>query len=118
MINQVGISDAAKVATVSMNAFGLKASVKSARSLMLLPLPLTWVFCSLKISVRLWPPSASVAKLSNQGLTDITSALIALTNNGQSAADAGTSIKSALLALTNPSAEARRCHEATGHQCI
>jgi TP901 family phage tail tape measure protein len=104
MINQVGISDAAKVATVSMNAFGLKASDLGKI------IDVTTTAANLGVLQfedfgQAMAAVGSVAKLSNQGLTDITSALIALTNNGQSAADAGTSIKSALLALINPSAE-------------
>jgi TP901 family phage tail tape measure protein len=103
-INQVGISDAAKVATVSMNAFGLKASEVSK------VIDVTTTAANLGVLKfqdfgQAMAAVGSVAKLSNQSLTGVTSALIALTNNGQSAADAGTSIKSALLALTNPTAE-------------
>jgi TP901 family phage tail tape measure protein len=105
MINNVGISDSAKVATVSMNAFGLQA--KDMGNV----IDVTTTAANLGVLKfqdfgQAMAAVGSVAKLANQGLTGITAELIALTNNGQSAADAGTSIKSVLLSLTNPSSEA------------
>lgn len=104
-INQTSIAEASKTATVAMNAFGLKASDVS-KIIDVQTTAANLGVMKFQDFQQAMASVGSVAKLSNQDLTGVTSALIALTNNGQSAADAGTSIKSALMSLTNPSAEA------------
>jgi TP901 family phage tail tape measure protein len=104
-INHVSLAEAAKIGTVAMNAFGLKAEEMSrifdvqtkAAALGVLNFD---DFGSAMASV------GSVAKTANQSLEGTTSVLLALTNNGQSAEDAGTSVKSALLSMINPGKQA------------
>lgn len=104
-INQVSMAEAANTATTAMNAFGLSANDVS-KIIDIQTTAANMGVLKFQGFQQAIANVGSVAKLSNQSLEGMTAALISLTNNGQSAADAGTSIKSALLSLTNPSDEA------------
>ncbi|OJV86946.1 MAG: phage tail tape measure protein [Chloroflexi bacterium 54-19] len=112
-INQVSMAEAANTATTAMNAFGLSAN-DTAKIMDIQTTAANMGVLKFQGFQQAIANVGSVAKLSNQSLTDMTSVLVALTNNGQSAADAGTTIKSALLALTNPSTEAAAAMQQIG----
>lgn len=112
-VNNVSLAESAKTVTVAMNAFGLSASDATK----IIDLQTTAAaagildFNDFKDAIA---SVGSVAKLSNQSLSETTSVLLALTNNGQSATDAGTSLKSALLALTKPTSSAQAAIDTLG----
>jgi TP901 family phage tail tape measure protein len=112
-VNNVALAESAETVTVAMNAFGLSAQDATK----IIDVQTTAAaagildFNDFKQAIA---AVGSVAHLSNQSLEETTSALIALTNNGQSASDAGTSIKSALLALTKPTDAARAAMDELG----
>lgn len=112
-VNNVSLAESAQTVTIAMNAFGLSASDATK----IIDLQTTAAaagildFNDFKAAIA---SVGSVAKLSNQSLSETTSVLLALTNNGQSATDAGTSLKSALLALTKPTSSAQAAIDTLG----
>jgi TP901 family phage tail tape measure protein len=112
-INHTDLASAAKTGTVAMNAFGLKASELN-RIFDVQTKAAALGVLNFNDFQQALASVGSVAKTANQDLESTTSVLLALTNNGQSASDAGTSVKSALLAMINPSKDARKSIEEMG----
>ncbi len=112
-VNQIGMADAAETLTTAMNAFGISAQ-DATRIIDVQTTAAAAGILNFNDFKAAMSSVGSVAKMANQSLEGTTSVLIALTNNGQSATDAGTSVKSALLSLTNPSSKAKEAIEALG----
>jgi TP901 family phage tail tape measure protein len=112
-VNQVSMGEAAKTVTVAMNAFGLSASDATK----IIDVQTTAAAAGVLDFNDFQGAIASVgsvAKSAGQDLEGSTAAIIAMTNAGQSATDAGTSLKSALQHLQNPSKDARASMDELG----
>lgn len=101
-LNSISLADAADTGSIVMKAFGMSAqdlghvfdvTTKAAQLGRM-------TFMDFKAAMG---SVGSIAKFTGQSLEGTTAVIMALTDAGQSAQDAGTSFKSALMALANPS---------------
>jgi TP901 family phage tail tape measure protein len=114
-VNNVSLADAAKTVTVAMNAFGLSAT-DATKIIDVQTTAAAAGVLNFGDFQQAIAAVGAVANMSNQSLNGTTAELLALTNAGLSASDAGTSFKTALVSMIKPSSSGAAAIEELGLQ--